>query len=268
MKLVNIGCGEVFHPAWINLDIAPISREVRRLDARKPLPFGDGEVDAVYHSHVLEHLGPAEAEAFLRECRRILRRGGIIRVVVPDLEGIARAYLQALEAGEAGGDGTAHEWGRLELPDQLARSVSGGEMVSWVRRLSPEGHAIIRRRAGRELDGMLNVGLNRGVPRNLSAGRIFRWLHLQAVRGLVLAAGGRRRLSAFDEGVFRQRGEVHRVMYDRLSLARVLERAGFGDIRKAGADESRIEGYPEYGLDAVDGDVRKPDSLFMEATRS
>ena len=37
--LVNIGCGDVFHQRWVNLDFAPRDPRVRRADCRKRLPF-------------------------------------------------------------------------------------------------------------------------------------------------------------------------------------------------------------------------------------
>ena len=39
MKHVNIGCGLVFHPDWMNIDIEPVSSKVIKYDARRPLPF-------------------------------------------------------------------------------------------------------------------------------------------------------------------------------------------------------------------------------------
>jgi hypothetical protein len=56
-------------------------------------------------------------------------------------------------------------------------------------------------------------------------------------------------------------------MYDRVSLKRLLEECGFTHVRVCTAYESRIEGFASYGLDIVDGRVRKPDSLFMEAIK-
>lgn len=63
-------------------------------DIRKPLPSDSGSVDAIYSSHMIEHLTRDEGERFLRECYRVLRPGGNIRVVVPDLEGVVRKYLE------------------------------------------------------------------------------------------------------------------------------------------------------------------------------
>jgi predicted SAM-dependent methyltransferase len=54
--LVNIGCGATWHPAWTNLDVRPVSPEVRAWDISHGLPFKSEQVDACYASHVLEHL--------------------------------------------------------------------------------------------------------------------------------------------------------------------------------------------------------------------
>lgn len=72
--------------------------EVRPHDLRKGIPFDDSTVDAVYHSHLLEHLDRNLVPGFLAEVRRVLRPGGIHRIVVPDLERQARIYIQSLEA--------------------------------------------------------------------------------------------------------------------------------------------------------------------------
>jgi len=72
---------------------------------RQPIPLADGCCAAVYHSHVLEHFPRDEAPGFLSECYRLLRTGGILRVVVPDLETIARLYLQNLEGALVGAPG-------------------------------------------------------------------------------------------------------------------------------------------------------------------
>lgn len=55
-------------------------------DATEGLPIQDESVDVLYTSHMLEHLDKNEAEKFLREAFRLLRPGGIIRIVVPDIK--------------------------------------------------------------------------------------------------------------------------------------------------------------------------------------
>jgi hypothetical protein len=56
-------------------------------------------------------------------------------------------------------------------------------------------------------------------------------------------------------------------MYDRFSLRRALERAGFFEVRICAADESAIPGFARYGLETTDGRARKPDSLYMEGRK-
>ena len=105
MKL-NLGCGDVAPPEWVNVDFAigarlckipvigKISRRFLRSnwnpsivlhDLRTRFPWADDSVDIVYSSHSLEHLTRADGERFMRETFRVLRVGGIVRIVVPDL---------------------------------------------------------------------------------------------------------------------------------------------------------------------------------------
>lgn len=62
------------------------------LNLCKPLPYADNEVDAIFSSHVFEHLFMDEVEALISECYRVLRQGHVCRVVVPDLEKIMSLY--------------------------------------------------------------------------------------------------------------------------------------------------------------------------------
>jgi predicted SAM-dependent methyltransferase len=88
---VNIGCGGRPTPGWINLDLY-YGADVIYWDCRKGLPFRDGAVSAIFAEHVFEHFEiEPDARAFLQECRRCLRPGGVLRLVVPD----AGAYLKA-----------------------------------------------------------------------------------------------------------------------------------------------------------------------------
>ena len=67
-------------------------------DLRKGIPAATNSVDAVYHSHTQEHLDRDAIPAFLAEILRVMRPGGIHRIVVPDLEAVVRDYLKSLEA--------------------------------------------------------------------------------------------------------------------------------------------------------------------------
>ena len=56
-------------------------------------------------------------------------------------------------------------------------------------------------------------------------------------------------------------------MYDRLSLKKLLHEQGFEKIMVVSASESQIPSFADYGLDTVNGVIRKPDSLFMECRK-
>lgn len=129
MKILNLGCGSKTSDRCINLDWSvylrikrnPVLRAVvsrcvsaqrrQRLqdlssnvvvhDMRCGLPFDDNSVDAVYHSHVLEHIDRAIAPKFQYEIHRVLKPGGIQRICLPDLELLVRNYLDSLQRCEA-----------------------------------------------------------------------------------------------------------------------------------------------------------------------
>lgn len=123
---VNLGCGPNAPTGWLNVDGSwnawlshhPVIRaalttlgviqnnsgaqwNVRPLvhDLAKPLPFLDNTISVVYAAHVLEHLYLADAQKLLVECKRILRPGGVIRLVVPDLGHMVTTYVRRRNGG-------------------------------------------------------------------------------------------------------------------------------------------------------------------------
>jgi len=78
--LLNLGCGADSHPAFVNIDL--IARPgVIGHDLRLGVPFPDATFDLVYHSTMLSTMRAADALAFMRECHRVLKPGGVLRVV-------------------------------------------------------------------------------------------------------------------------------------------------------------------------------------------
>lgn len=256
-RLLNIGCGATLHPEWLNVDLEPLAPGVQRLDVRQPLPFADGSFNAVYCSHVLEHLRREDAARLLAGMRRVLRPAGVIRLAVPDLEAIAREYVAILDA-MARGEHRAkeHEWIVLEMFDQFARDESGGAMADYLADPARGGSSFVRARVGEP-----------AAPRGgFHAAGALRALRQRLARWAAAAVGGRAASDALREGYFRQSGEVHRWMYDAYSLKRALSEAGFVNVQRRTAFESAIPGFDRYRLDVDEaGNVRKPDSLFMEA---
>lgn len=77
---LNFGCGNNNLHGWQNYDT--------EIDIENPLPFSDNSVDFILAEHVVEHVDYYKAIDFLRECARILKPGGIVRVAVPSVEQI------------------------------------------------------------------------------------------------------------------------------------------------------------------------------------
>ena len=106
--LLCFGPGGGFHPAWTTVDRCYDERmtwsemhgrprgpdpdhEWNALECR-PLPLEDGAAQMIYCSHMIEHLPVSEAQWFLKECHRLLRPGGVLRIVTPDQALAADAY--------------------------------------------------------------------------------------------------------------------------------------------------------------------------------
>lgn len=60
-----------------------ICTDIHDADIRQPLKWKDNSCDMLYASHVLEHVSSPDAIQFLRECHRILKPQGMLRLVVP-----------------------------------------------------------------------------------------------------------------------------------------------------------------------------------------
>jgi predicted SAM-dependent methyltransferase len=91
---LHLGGGEHVQPGWLNTDLHDFRRKdaVVYLDARRPFPLPEASFDFVFSEHMLEHLTYAEGRRCLRECFRVLRPGGRIRVATPSLEQLAHLY--------------------------------------------------------------------------------------------------------------------------------------------------------------------------------
>ena len=281
-KILNFGCGTRPHVRCVNVDLESRPGIICH-DLRDPLPFQSHHFDGAYSSHVLEHFTPTQAHALLRELNRVLRPGGIVRIVVPDLEEICREYLKNLESVTA--DSTRnrqlqYEWSVMELFDQMVRDVSGGEMLKALLDGNIDAD-YVRKRNGTEFDDIIRAGVRSRetvVPVSTTSGSITQAVGpkrslirrgIGRVRQLISARRKHKRAPIASTTDPRQSGESHRWMYDRHSLAMRLKDCGFVDVRFLAFDESQIEGWDSLQLDAIAGDMRpwKPNSIYCEAIK-
>jgi predicted SAM-dependent methyltransferase len=115
--MLNVGSGPAAAAGWVNIDgswqarLAGhrwLARAISKMlgvevghwppgvqyrNVKQGLGYEDGSVAAVYASHLVEHLYREEALTLLREIRRVLKPGGVCRIVVPDVAAIVGWYL-------------------------------------------------------------------------------------------------------------------------------------------------------------------------------
>ena len=87
---LHIGCGNNYFDGWINADLSPKADLIIFLEKR--LPFKKEFLEIIYSEHVLEHVSYKTGLFFLKESYRTLKKRGVLRVAMPDLEDCVRAY--------------------------------------------------------------------------------------------------------------------------------------------------------------------------------
>jgi hypothetical protein len=122
MLYVQYGCGLSAPKEWKNFDASP-SLRIQRIpligkllkskmniifasnvqygNIIKGLPVRENSCDGLYCSHVLEHLSLQDFRIALNNSYSIIKRGGVFRCVVPDLELAVRNYINTIEHGDS-----------------------------------------------------------------------------------------------------------------------------------------------------------------------
>lgn len=93
MKL-SIGAGARRIPGFLCVDIDPAFKPDIVADIGRPLDLPDASVECLFCEEVISQIPPAACLGFFRECRRVLKADGVVRILTPDLERFARAYLE------------------------------------------------------------------------------------------------------------------------------------------------------------------------------
>lgn len=263
-KKLNLGCGRHFHEEWVNVDFTSTGENVIAHNLMEGIPFPDNEFDIVYHSHVLEHFPKNKADDFLKECYRVLKPGGVLRLAIPDLETMARLYLTNLEKAFDGDKAAEndYDWIMLEMYDQTVRNQSGGDMMKYLQQDKINNIEFVYERIGFEAKNIIE-DCRRAKENNNPPQKEKKKFSLKK-----LFNKKNKNINQYEKiGQFRLGGEIHQWMYDRFSLKRIMTNNGFKNIEVKSAYESSIENWDDYGLDIIDGKIRKPDSLFMEAIK-
>lgn len=119
---LHLGCGSTVVPGWVNIDKSPsillgrvpglrsalavarvLTRDqtravfpagIVRADVRGGLSYPDESVAYVYSSHMIQHMSRWQGLELVRECRRVLERGGVLRLATPNFEAMMTAYIR------------------------------------------------------------------------------------------------------------------------------------------------------------------------------
>lgn len=100
MPFYNIGAGSFTHPLWRNVDFSNSWYKKNKVDINynlmelKPLPIDSESAEIIYTSHTLEHITEEAVDNILQEAFRVLKREGIIRITVPDINIYYNAYIK------------------------------------------------------------------------------------------------------------------------------------------------------------------------------
>ena len=222
-----------FRPGWHTVDM--IRADVL-LDLRKDrLPFESASVDAFYSSHVIEHLLRENGANLFREVYRCLKKGGVFRVVTPDMDLLLERYRE----GDWRFFLASH--GRSILEKVLSKKLPPESLeihnllVAWFAsysgRLDTAGGPVVERKL---VDATLGTyhkyAFREWCVSMLEPGRVYAHVHL----------------------------------YDYDELRSSLEKAGFTSVRRStwGESGSRFMTNPR-----IDQPSHRSYSLYVEATK-
>jgi predicted SAM-dependent methyltransferase len=92
VRKLHIGCGQNVLAGWLNSDYYPADPNVIHLDATMNFPFDGDTFEYVFSEHMIEHISYPQGLAMLKECCRILKRNGRLRISTPDLKFLINLY--------------------------------------------------------------------------------------------------------------------------------------------------------------------------------
>ncbi len=100
IKKLHIGADPTMLKGWLNTNSMSITKEDIFLDASIRFPFDDNTFNYIFSEHQIEHLHYIQGLVMLKECLRVLKPGGKIRITTPNLESFINLYKNPREIGK------------------------------------------------------------------------------------------------------------------------------------------------------------------------
>lgn len=117
-KKLHIGCGSRPLNGWLNSNFYPRSLKILHLDATQTFPFKDHSFDYIFSEHMIEHITYPQGEAMLKECFRVLKPGGKIRLSTPDFQFLVDLYQAELSPHQSAYKKWMIEWMNSRSPNE------------------------------------------------------------------------------------------------------------------------------------------------------
>jgi predicted SAM-dependent methyltransferase len=127
---LHIGAGNNDLPGWLNTELCPRGSEVF-LDATRPFPFAADTFAFIYTEHMIEHIPYEGAMSMMRECFRVLRPGGVVRIVTPNMAFLHSLLAAPLTPEQAAYIRYSYEAHRIGGPAGSAIHVVNNFVRSW-----------------------------------------------------------------------------------------------------------------------------------------
>ena len=91
MKL-HLGCGKRNFPGWTNVDLMDLPHIHFNSSVDDLTMFDTCSADIIYSSHTLEYFDRLAVKKVLIEWKRVLKKAGILRVSVPNIDALIAVY--------------------------------------------------------------------------------------------------------------------------------------------------------------------------------
>lgn len=271
-KYLNIACGETYinDAFWQNIDFTTRHSSVKKVNILSGLPFNDNVFEVAYSSHFIEHIPKKQLIFFLEEVNRVLKPGGVFRIVTPDLEFLNREYITQIDKGEYE---KANFISSIVI-DQCVRDVPGGQLKGDIENIfnskNSEMIEYVKEIAGSEtFDSVVlkDTTLINKVIKKMKEDPKFIFNIILFCRVWVV--------SKFLPRIFRQTnvsntniGEKHFWLYDMHSLSDYLTISSFTHISRLKFNSTNHKDYIFKKLDQNNSLPRKgTHQLFIEAIK-
>ena len=112
---LHLGSGDYWFNGFINIDHLTYAGTDMVWDIRKPMPFLPEVVERIEAYEVVEHFNRLEIQDLLVEWMRLLMPDGVVKISVPDMDGLILKYNEdkeeALKMIYGYEDNPGHKWG-------------------------------------------------------------------------------------------------------------------------------------------------------------